>query len=111
MLTPVEWRNGEPISDDDTFDIALDVPADKFGDQPRSALPVAQYNSTLVVRGNLPGVYGYTVNNRATPIMITSSVNIEGIYYPYSVIGIGTSFIYFFFFEGGRGARAHAVCA
>ena len=80
---PVEYfwtRNGEPISDDDTFDIALDVTSTKFGSQPGSAtLMNARYNSTLVVRGILPGVYQYTVGNRATSPMVTSSFNIEGI--------------------------------
>ena len=81
-------RNGEPISDDDSFDIALDVPADIFGSQPRSALPVAQYNSTLVVRGDLPGEYGYTVNNRPTPMMVMSSFDIEGMLAVYILLKI-----------------------
>ena len=81
---PVEYfwtRNGERISDDDTFDIALDVTNTRsFGSEPAvTDLQSARYNSTLVVRGNLPGVYQYTVGNRATPTMVTSSFNIEGI--------------------------------
>ena len=80
---PVEYhwaRNGKPISDDDTFDIALDVTSTSFGSTPvASTLMNARYNSTLIVRGNLPGVYEYTVGNRATPTMVTSSFNIEGI--------------------------------
>ena len=80
---PVEYfwtRNGEPISDDDTFDIALDVTSTIFGSTPSpDTLVNARYNSTLVVRGNLPGVYQYAVGNRATPTMVTSSFNIEGI--------------------------------
>ena len=51
---PVEYfwtRNGEPISDDDTFDIALDVTSTTFGSQPRAnTLRNARYNNTLVVR-------------------------------------------------------------
>ena len=79
---PVEYfwtRNGEPISDDDTFDIAIDVANTRFGSQPTAdTLQNARYNSTLVVRGNLPGVYQYTVGNRATPTMVMNSFNIEG---------------------------------
>ena len=84
---PVEYfwtRNGGPISDDDTFDIALDVTSTTFGSQPRAnTLRNARYNNTLVVRGNLPGLYEYTVGNRATPTMVTSSFNIEGIIMTY----------------------------
>ena len=89
---PVEYfwtRNGEPISDDDTFDIAIDVSNTRFGSQPLpDTLRSAPYNSTLVVRGNLPGVYQYTVGNRATPTMVTSSVNIEGILAVYILLKI-----------------------
>ena len=73
-------RNGEPISDDDTFDIILIVVTTEPGSQPRpDALENSRYNNTLIVRGNLPGEYQYTVGNRATPTMVTSSINIEGI--------------------------------
>ena len=82
-------RNGEPISDDDTFDIFLIVVTTIPGSQPRQdALENSRYNSTLIVRGNLPGVYQYTVNNRATPTMVTSSVNIEGILAVYILLKI-----------------------
>ena len=79
---PVEYfwtRNGEPISDNDTFDITLDVTNTRGGEPDSSTLMNARYNSTLVVRGNLPGLYQYTVGNRATSTMVTSSLNIEGI--------------------------------
>ena len=73
-------RNGERISDDDAFDIILIVVTTLPGSQPRpDALGNSRYNSTLIVRGNLPGVYEYTVRNRATPTMVTSSLNVEGI--------------------------------
>ena len=79
---PVEYfwtRNGEPVSDDDTFDITIDVTNTRFGSMPAAdTLQNARYNSTLVVRGNLPGVYQYTIGNRATPTIVTSSFNIEG---------------------------------
>ena len=81
--------NGEPISDDDTFDIILIVVTTIPGSQPRQdALENSRYNSTLIVRGNLPGVYQYTVNNRATPTMVTSSVNIEGMLVVYILLKI-----------------------
>ena len=80
---PVEYfwtRSGERISDDDTFDIILIVVTSIPASQPRpDTLGNSRYNSTLIVRGNLPGVYQYTVGNRATPTMVTSSFNIEGI--------------------------------
>ena len=73
-------RNGEPISDDDTFDIILIVVTTIPASQPRpDALENSRYNNTLIVRGNLPGVYEYSVRNRATPTMVTSSLNVEGI--------------------------------
>ena len=82
-------RNGERISDDDTFDIILIVVTTHTGTQPRpEALGNSQYNSTLIVRGNLPGVYEYTVRNRATPTMVTSSVNIEGMLAVYILLKI-----------------------
>ena len=81
--------NGEPISDDDTFDIILIVVTTIPGSQPRQdALENSRYNSTLIVRGNLPGVYQYTVSNRATPTMVTSSVNIEGMLAVYILLKI-----------------------
>ena len=82
-------RNGERISDDDTFDIILIVVTTEPGSQPRpDALGNSRYNSTLIVRGNLPGVYEYTVNNRATPTMVTSSVDIEGMLAVYILLKI-----------------------
>ena len=82
-------RNGEPISDDDTFDIILIVVTTIFGSQPQQdALQNSRYSSTLVVRENLPGEYQYTVNNRATPSMVTSSVNIEGMLVVYILLKI-----------------------
>ena len=83
-------RNGERISDDDTFDIILIVVTTLPASQPRQdALGNSRYNNTLIVRGNLPGLYEYTVRNRATPTMVASSINIEGIlYYIPRIIGV-----------------------
>ena len=83
-------RNGERISDDDTFDIILIVVTTIPGSQPRpDALGNSRYNNTLIVWGNLPGVYQYTVNNRATLTgMVTSSVNIEGMLAVYILLKI-----------------------
>ena len=36
------------------------------------------YTSTLVVTGDLPGMYEYTVSNRALTSSVTSSFNIQG---------------------------------
>ena len=72
-------RNGQRVSDDDAFDIFLIVVTTLVGNQPRpDALGNSRYNNTLIVRGNLPGEYEYTVGNRATSPMVTSSFNIEG---------------------------------
>ena len=40
----------------------------------------SRYRSTLTVTGYLPGLYQYSVTNRATPSVLTSSITIEGIY-------------------------------
>jgi hypothetical protein len=36
------------------------------------------YVSTLTVTGRYPGVYGYTVGNRATPTTLRNTFTIEG---------------------------------
>ncbi len=38
----------------------------------------ALYRSTLIVTGVLPGVYQYSVNNKATPTSVNRDFNIEG---------------------------------
>ena len=77
-------RNGEVISDNDSYSISLavnevnriDVFEDDFND---AILQQTRYHSTLTVTGNLPGVYVYSVINRAMSAPRTASFTIEGI--------------------------------
>ena len=77
-------RNGEVISDNDSYSISLevngvnriDVFEDDFDDR---ILRQTRYRSTLTVTGNLPGVYVYSVINRAMSAPRTASFIIEGI--------------------------------
>ena len=76
-------RNGEVISDNDSYSISLavnevnriDVFATDFDD---AILRQSRYRSTLTVTGNLPGVYMYSVINRATSAPKTANFTIEG---------------------------------
>ena len=76
-------RNGEVISDNDSYSISLavnevnriDVFMDDFDD---AILRQSRYRSTLIVTGNLPGVYVYSVINRAMSTPRTASFTIEG---------------------------------
>ena len=77
-------RNGEVISDNDSYSISLavngvnriDVFEDDFDNR---ILRQSRYRSTLTVTGNLPGVYVYSVINRAMSAPRTASFTIEGI--------------------------------
>ena len=76
-------RNGEVISDNDSYSISLavnkinriNVFEDDFND---AILRQSRYRSTLTVTGNLPGVYVYSVSNRALSAPKTASFTIEG---------------------------------
>ena len=76
-------RNGEMISDGGSYSISLevnevnriDVFQDDFDD---AILRQTRYRSTLTVTGNLPGVYVYSVINRAMSAPRTASFTIEG---------------------------------
>ena len=76
-------RNGEVVSDNDSYSISLvvnevnriNVFEDDFND---SILRQSRYRSTLTVTGNLPGVYVYSVINRAMSVPRTASFAIEG---------------------------------
>ena len=76
-------RNGEMISDGGSYSISLevnevnriDVFMDDFDD---AILRQSRYRSTLTVTGNLPGVYVYSVINRAMSAPRTASITIEG---------------------------------
>ena len=75
-------RNGVTISDDDSYNISLTVPGVAslrvFDFAP--ILQESRYRSTLTVTGNLPGVYVYSVINRAMSEPRTASFTIEGTY-------------------------------
>ena len=76
-------RNGEVISDGGSYSISLavnevnriDVFLPDFDD---AILRQSRYRSTLTVTGNLPGVYVYSVINRAMSAPRTASFTIEG---------------------------------
>ena len=78
-------RNGEEISDGGSYRLSLEVPGvnridvfeDEFDDQ---ILRQSRYRSTLTVTSNLPGVYVYSVINRAMSAPRAASFTIEGTY-------------------------------
>ena len=77
-------RNGVPISDGGSYSISLTVPG-VTSTNTRDLMAVNQifqqsrYRSTLTVTGNLPGVYVYSVINRAMSAPRTANFTIEGI--------------------------------
>ena len=68
-------RNGAPITNNNSFSISIGV----NGVTDPNAYDNSRYQSTLTVTGMLPGMYQYSVSNRATNTL-TSSINIEGNY-------------------------------
>ncbi len=78
---PVEYtwtRNGAVITNNDSYSISIGINfnAGRFTIQ---ILSNAFYRSTLIVTGVLPGVYQYSVNNKATPSSMNGNFNMEGI--------------------------------
>ena len=76
-------RNGVTISDGGSYSISLKVPGVTSINTNvlRAVSQIFQqsrYHSTLTVTGNLPGVYVYSVINRAMSSPRTSSFTIEG---------------------------------
>ncbi len=70
---PVEYtwtRNGVVITNNSSYSISIWI--NNYNN--------AFYRSTLIVTGVLPGVYQYSVNNRATPTSVDRDINIEGTY-------------------------------
>ena len=65
-------RNGEEISDGGSYSISIGVSGHE------DAFTMSRYVSSLIVTGNLPGVYQYSVSNRAMSNMRTASYTIEG---------------------------------
>ena len=82
-----KWtRNGQVISDGGSYSISLEVPGvnriDLFSSSFNDLiLQESHYRSTLTVTGNLPGVYVYSVINRAMSAPRTASFTIEGMAY------------------------------
>ena len=78
-------RNGEVISDGNSYSISLavnEVNTTRLGNADHFdgvILEESRYRSTLTVTSNLPGVYVYTVINRAMSAPRTASFTIEGI--------------------------------
>ena len=73
--TSYTWtRDGEVLSNSETYSISIAVTS---GDILSNRLNTA-YGSTLVVTGNLSGVYEYTVSNRATTSPLSDTFLIQG---------------------------------
>ena len=78
-------RNGEMISDGGSYSILLavnEVNTIRLGNRNSfnsTILQESRYRSTLTVTGNLPGVYVYSVSNRAMSAPRTANFTIEGI--------------------------------
>ena len=76
-------RNGVNISDGGSYSISLTVPGVPSRDAEslnvvNQIFQQSRYHSTLTVTGNLPGVYVYSVINRAMSEPRTASFTIEG---------------------------------
>ncbi len=84
---PVEYtwtRNGAVITNNDPYSISLGI--NIIGGYTIDRLSNAYYRSTLIVTGVLPGVYQYSVNNKATPTSMDRYINIEGNRYTYTAL-------------------------
>ena len=67
-------RDGVEITANAAYSISIAVNGNT-----RVAYQETRYRSTLTVRGRLPGLYQYSVTNRAmSSTMMTSSIRIEG---------------------------------
>ncbi len=78
---PVEYtwtRNGVVITNNGSYNISIWINSDRGQLTTSDILSNALYRSKLIVTGVLPGVYQYSVNNRATPTSADSDINIEG---------------------------------
>ena len=76
----LNWtRNGQVITNSASYSISIQVERSNDGFQN------SRYRSILTVTGRLPGVYQYSVTNRATSGMVTDTFIIESkIYYIHS---------------------------
>ena len=75
--TTYTWtRNGQVITNDASYTIAIQV------NQGAGAhFAYSRYRSTLNMTGRLPGVYQYSVTNRATSGIVTNQFIIKGTYH------------------------------
>ena len=74
--TTYTWtRNGQVIINSASYSISIQVERSPAGFQN------SRYRSTLTVTGRLPGVYQYSVTNRATSGMRTDTFTIESKYH------------------------------
>ena len=70
--TTYTWtRNGQVITNNASYSISKQVERSNAGFQN------SHYRSTLTVTGRLPGVYQYSVTNRATSGMVADTFTIE----------------------------------
>ena len=70
--TTYTWtRNGQVITNSASYSISIQVERSNAGFQN------SRYRSTLTVTGRLPGVYQYSVTNRATTGMVNDTFIIE----------------------------------
>ncbi len=78
---PVEYtwtRNGAVITNNGSYSISIGINFNA-GLYTIQILSNAYYISTLIVTCVLPGVYQYSVNNKATPTSMNGNFNMEGI--------------------------------
>ena len=70
--TTYTWtRNGQVITNSASYSISIQVERSTAGFQN------SRYRSTLTVTGRLPGMYQYSVTNRATSGVVTDTFTIE----------------------------------
>ena len=70
--TTYTWtRNGQVITNSASYSISIQV------EHPPVGFQNSRYRSTLTVTGRLPGVYQYSVINKATSGMVTDTFTIE----------------------------------
>ena len=68
--TTYTWtRNGQVITNSSSYSISIQLNEDIMDEYTR--FQDSHYRSTLTVTGRLPGVYQYSVTNRATPSTVT----------------------------------------
>ena len=85
-VTNTWTRNGDDIviSDGGPYRISLEVNREEIvreASKSGKELKESRYRSTLTVTGNLPGVYTYSVINRAMISFRRASYTIQGMYY------------------------------